>query len=760
MDPIKNLYIHILTIISIILIICFADSVRKRSRISFAIAGLTSSSLFSILFHISAILIRNKDSALLMYLFYYSMLDISAVAMLFLVYVLEERRVFSKRNAVSSSIFIAICIVDVFLMFFIGSRKFEITPFFRKDLFYSWLVNYYKPYFNFHETACRILFLFLGIKLTVDSVKTVKGYKLKYVVVLLLMLLVLALNSFYITHPWYWKIDFSMVVYGITCIQVYLLVIHVVPKRAKNNMLSIANETISDAVICFDNREVCIYYNKIASEIYKGPKTEWIQDYIYNPEDFIRETLVLKVGDEDKIFDLEFRRVRDYKDRYSGSYFKLNDRTAEIKKIEQEEYRASHDELTSLFNRNYFFAEMEKILHAQPDVPRVLVCTDIKNFKLVNDIFGPELGDLILTKQAEMLSRAQRPGVVIGRISGDRFAMLIEKKNFNPELALKNTEAINDISKRVKFPLKVYIGVYEVANSFENVHTMYDKANLAIKNNEDNQSQIISYYDTSLMNKLIHEKNIIGEFKYAIQSNQFFMFLQPQIDVKTEKCVGAEALVRWYDIDKGYRSPSEFIHILEKSGLIYRLDYYIWEKAVQTVSKWQAAGDTDFSISVNISTKDFYFANLYKVFTSLVEKYKVSPKYINLEITESVLIDNKKLHKSILSELQAYGFKVEMDDFGSGYSSLNVLKEISMDVLKIDMEFLHESSDSIRGKQIIHSVVNMAHKLGMEVICEGVETQEQKQYLSEFGVDLFQGYYFSKPISLQDFEHTYLEGKK
>ena len=233
------------------------------------------------------------------------------------------------------------------------------------------------------------------------------------------------------------------------------------------------------------------------------------------------------------------------------------------------------------------------------------------------------------------------------------------------------------------------------------------------------------------------------------------MYLQPQISAGTGDLYGAEALVRRIRPDGTVVPPMEFIPIYEKSGLISQMDQYIWEQSAKKLGEWKQQGK-DMRISVNISPKDFYYIDICAMFQKLVEKYAISPGNLNIEITETAIMsDIPNLHDE-LKQLQDFGFTVEIDDFGNGYSSLKALKDIDVDVLKIDMGFLHETKNKEKSKIILNSVVRMAKEIGMPVITEGVETIEQVRMLTKMGCDTFQGYYFSKPISVEEFEKKYM----
>ena len=308
--------------------------------------------------------------------------------------------------------------------------------------------------------------------------------------------------------------------------------------------------------------------------------------------------------------------------------------------------------------------------------------------------------------------------------------------------------------KNSSFRLHVIAGVYDIHNIEEPVSIMCDKANLASETIRTDYHSNIAYYDDNLLERSIEERRIIGEFERALVEQQFVMFLQPQVD-ENGAAHGAEALVRWQHPERGLLSPAVFIDVLERTGLIYKLDRYIWDKAAEKLGEWKKIGAEQYHISVNISTRDFYLVDVYETFVELVRKYDISPDNLKLEITETALMSDFKKNIEILKRLQDFGFKIEIDDFGSGYSSLNMLKDISADVLKIDRGFLRASENEIKGKDILESIIVLAKKLGMEVITEGVETEKQLVMLTKMGCKMFQGYYFSKPIPVSEFEEKY-----
>jgi diguanylate cyclase (GGDEF)-like protein len=427
---------------------------------------------------------------------------------------------------------------------------------------------------------------------------------------------------------------------------------------------------------------------------------------------------------------------------------------AEGKRYQRERYIASHDSLTGLYNSESFYAKAEEIIRKNPKRKRYMVCTNITNFKLTNDLFGKEMGDRVLVDQAKMLTMANYDECIHGRIAGDKFAMLIPKDKFNPELAAKNTSKLQYLINNNNYKLHISIGVYEITDVKESPQVMCDKANMAIASMHGDYGKLIAYYDEGMLKELVDEKNVLSDFDSALESGWFKMYLQPQIS-NTGELRGAEAMVRWHQPGMDVRMPADFIGIVENRGYIYKLDEYMWEQAAAKLGDWKKRGINDVSISVNVSTKDFYYGDLYKVFTELVKKYDIDPHMFNIEITETVFMQDIDIHLEVISRLKEFGFHIEIDDFGSGYSSLNMLKDIDADIIKIDMAFLEETDNLDRSLIIVKSIISMAKELGMMVITEGVRTEEHVEFLREAGCDIFQGYYYSMPITVEEFEKRY-----
>ena len=288
------------------------------------------------------------------------------------------------------------------------------------------------------------------------------------------------------------------------------------------------------------------------------------------------------------------------------------------------------------------------------------------------------------------------------------------------------------------------------------VSVMCDRAHLALALVRDENGNKVAFYDDALMERTLREKEILGSFEEGLAERQLAVYLQPQVSTEGD-LLGAEALVRWNHPEKGFLVPGQFIGILENAGQIHRLDQYVWEEAAAILKRWQGTEKEGMTISVNISVNDMLHLDIFQMMTDIVKRHGIDAKQLKLEITETALMGDIEKYRKLISSLQEVGFEVEIDDFGSGYSSLSMLKDIEADILKIDMGFLRQTGNPKRSSVILNAVIAMAKWLGMRVITEGVETKEQVEHLRSLGCDMFQGYFFAKPMPVEEFEAKYFQ---
>ena len=620
---------------------------------------------------------------------------------------------------------------------------------------YTWL----QP---FHLMFVYLIVAYCIALLTARLISAPKIHKSKYGTVLFLTLAVVVLNLVSVTQEF--KFDYSVLIYGVLAIAICYFVLYASPRRLLESMHS---TLVGDSVIglfIYDEDKQCVGMNQAAKDLFAQQGgdlysvaeqylAKWEAEYQGNLKSAMgAERTIVRDGETLYIY-VNYQQLLDEKGRLLGSGFQFENRTELVKRYQEENYRATHDSLTGLPNRNAFEAEVRKIL-AEADVPYCMICSNIKDFKLINELCGTEVGDAILLAQADIIRRQQIGKSVSTRMYADKFCTLMPIANYNEQGFMESMSAM--IERVLTVPLKAhfYFGMYEITDVNEPVWTMCDKAMMAIDAIRGSYGQSFSLYKEDMFQRILKEKELIGRFDRSLANGEFQMFLQPQI-ANDGTVVGAEALARWIRPDVGMVSPADFIPVLEKAGLIHRLDLYMWEKAAQKLAEWKKLGKEHLSISVNISTKDFYLIDVFEAFRSIVEKYDFDVKNLKLEITESALMRDVEKVIHLMDQLHGLGYDIEIDDFGSGYSSLGMLKDIHADVLKIDMIFLRETVNVTRSTTILKNVISMSKELGMPVITEGVETKDQVDFLQRTGCDMYQGFYFAKPMNVESFEQTY-----
>ena len=432
-----------------------------------------------------------------------------------------------------------------------------------------------------------------------------------------------------------------------------------------------------------------------------------------------------------------------------------NDRAAENKNQRAVQYHAQHDSLTKVLNPNAFSELTREAIVRNPDLPCVMITSNIMDFRLVNTLFGPQKGNEIIVRNAAALQQiAITSNGLCGRLGGDQFALFMPKEMYREELLLQTARLLRDEFSSGLYTFCIHFGVYEVEDSSIPVSVMCDRANMALSTIRESRRETVVHFNHEMMKKSLLEQEVISGFEKALQEGHFMMYLQP-LAAEDGQIVGAEALARWQRPDGTVVNPSDFIETLECAGLIHKLDMYIWECAVRQLSAWQETERRNLTISVNMSAKDFYSIDVYEVLTELVSRYQVPSRSLRVEITETALLENPDNVNQVIFRLRQKGFLVEIDDFGKGWSSLGLLKDIHADLLKIDMSLIREIENKQRSRIILESITGMAISLGMDVISEGVETEEQLNLVKAMGCRYFQGYYFSRPIPVSEFETKY-----
>ncbi len=419
------------------------------------------------------------------------------------------------------------------------------------------------------------------------------------------------------------------------------------------------------------------------------------------------------------------------------------------------------DYLTQIYNRGYFYKKCQLYL-SKTNSKYFIVAFDIAKFKKINEYYGSDEADNILKDVSNMLIDfyTQDTIKVFGRIESDKFSWIMPN---NKEKLVKIFDSISSISNKYEHSISFKMGVYEIENNTMPIEQAYTRANLASKSIKGNFDKNIQYFDAKMVSNLENEQFVLNNIDKAMDDGNIVVFFQPKFDLQANEVCGAEALVRWKDPKKGMISPGAFIPALENNGLITKLDKYMWDRTARHLAEWCRQGLNPYPVSINISKVDLLEPDLPEYIEAIVRKYQIPHDIFQLEITESAYVDGSVDVTSILKSFKNKGFTILMDDFGSGYSSLNTLREFPIDVIKIDLKFLtnfNNGAEGDKGRTIIESIVSMAKRLNLGIVVEGTETIEQVNFVKSIGCETAQGYYFSKPIPADDYIDLIKQNRK
>lgn len=415
------------------------------------------------------------------------------------------------------------------------------------------------------------------------------------------------------------------------------------------------------------------------------------------------------------------------------------------------------DAATGLLSKEAFFDEAAAYLRHSGARDVSIVCFDVDHFKLFNDLHGLDCGDELLRYLGRALALRFSPDGAqpLARLAADTFALCatgIRPERVERILVDISSECPNGIDAIVR------AGVYRIEDPASPVSIMCDRAVIALRTVKGSYFDRVALYDPGMREALVLEREVVAGIESALREDRIELFLQPKCNIRTGKIVGAEALARWRHPERGIVAPGEFIPLIERNGLVRSLDLRVWEKTAAWIRGLIDEGVQPVPVSVNVSRADIYLVDVAAELHALVERYGIEPSLIEVEITESAYSERPDRIVAAFDALAERGFTVLMDDFGSGYSSLNMLKDINVDVLKIDMRFLDR--DDRRSKDIMESVIRMARWLDLPVIAEGVETREQVNFLLDVGCSYAQGYYYARPMEAAAFEALLTDGSK
>ena len=607
---------------------------------------------------------------------------------------------------------------------------------------------------TFHRFLCYvIIFMAMGIFLY-KVITAPRIYVERYAVILAVMVIAALWQAFYVFSRT--PVDRSMIGYSFYGLMTFYFALYYRPRRLLDSMLADISADMNEALFFFDASRRCVWANEpgvvlanIEDEDYERAKDALISIFgepdldvgqgNTEPKDW---SIKKSVGD--KYYSLESHVKRDTHGNITASYLRVRDNTEEQLAFEHEQHAARHDALTGLYNKEYLYQCVAE--RVKSGDPYSIIFVDIEDFKIINDIFGNDFGDYTLQCVADYLRAVVPDGSIYGRITSDQFGICVRSEDMKTLSASLTEHVVRKDNKEHK--LIMHAGIYDVVDPDIDVSVMFDRAHMALQTIKGDYNRHIAKYTDELREQTIWAQEISAELPKAIQEKQIVPYFQPITDAEG-RTIGAEVLVRWIHPVHGFLPPIKFIPIFEKNGMIAMVDKYMWRCACEILSQWK---DNDKFLSINISPRDFYFMDVAAEICSLVAEYHVEPRRLRLEITETVMMSDIENRIKMIGSLREKGFLMEMDDFGSGYSSLNMLKDMPVDVVKIDMAFLRQAREDNKAMKILRNVIHMTDDLGLLSLTEGVETSLQFEALSSMGCKMFQGYYFAKPLPREAFE--------
>ena len=622
------------------------------------------------------------------------------------------------------------------------------------ELYYKLIPHWGQAY---HRIVVYLAFLTSLIIFIVKTIRVPRIYAEKYYIIMFTMILAGIWQSYSIFFGG--PIDRSMIGLAVCGILIFYFSIFFRPLKLLDRMLANIASQMPEALFFFDAGERCIWVNDKGSKLLEisNDNLDDIPERLVSifkdlgeGQDNWRIRKAILLGDSMRYFTLERHQITDAKKRNIGSFLNIQDNTGDVHRHQQEMYDATHDKLTGLLNKDALFQKIKEKISQKSDTPYWIAYFDIKDFKLVNDIFGNSMGDYVLQKIAKWLRVHSASNWVYGRLTGDAFGICFASDTPNVKMVEQQISKFSISNGTIDHNILIHVGLYKITDPNVDIAIMFDRAKVALNTIKDDYNKHVATYDNTMRDQVLWDQKISAQLEKAIQEKQLQPYLQPIVE-KNGKIIGSEILVRWIHPQDGFLPPIKFIPIFEQNGMIADVDKYMWRCACEAIASW--TGDkSNLFISINISPKDFYFMDVYAEISDLVTEYKINPARLRVEITESVMMTDVENRIAILNKFRESGFIVEMDDFGSGYSSLNQLKDMPLDVLKIDMKFLGSAINNKRSETILRHVIKMAEELGLFSLTEGVETKEQYDMLNEMGCNLFQGYYFAKPMPLSEFE--------
>ena len=743
---------------SIIVLLLKGKSVYKKillRPVFFALAAIP--------FYCVFILTKKYHVALFFNTLFYICTDWLAFYILYIAIAITEHKIPPKLEKVSY--IIPVCdSISLFLNCFFN-HTYDIKLSLWKGLIYYWHLDFY-PLHYLHLGLCYIFVASTLALLLQEIIVSPSFYKKRYAVLFSTYMIVIVVNM--ICYNLNLPVDISVLMYAIISAFICYYANYLVPKTLASYTLLNFNRSVEDAIICYDINNQYLYSNPAADFFFDDNGK-----FDYKSAEKFRSEIIEKYGkikefiSFDEIFNVkgsvihcavEYRELK-MEGITIGSYLKIQDRTEKLNQLFKEHYIATHDQLTGIYNRDYFFEMCDKQIKAEPNIPRMMIASNVRDFKMLNELFGEKKGDELLCRQADILKKFKNSGNIFGRISDDKFALMISREDFILENFLKVIDEMGSIIQSSSYKMRIVMGICEFENASESAFVLYDKAVLAVESMSEDYQQIYAYYDEVIMERLLKEKLVLSDFDKALQEDQFEILLETITDSEGN-IYGLDTFVSWNHPEKGVLRPEFFIPVLKKNGFIYRLDLYVWEKVISMVARWQNEYKSKYLVSINVSVSDFYYLDVADEIINLIKKYDADPEKLVVEFEENIISERFMDAENCISQLKNEKIKVAIDDFGRGVSSLKMIENFNADVIKVDMRMFTNKDEWDRSVSILDFIKKISENLGTEVIAVNINSDKQFQELNKLNYSYFQCNYLAPRESVNSFEKRIFKNPK
>lgn len=616
---------------------------------------------------------------------------------------------------------------------------------------YSYTQIVPKPLFYVHVGVCLCMLVMMVISMVHALVESSKFYRLRYYIIISVVFVTFGLYAVFFIDKTA-VVDYSRFFYGFAIILFYFATYQLSPYMLMKDLQKYVDENISDATIIYDNTGRILQMNDKAEKLFDASVVERREDLVKALSIAEEEIKGIRVIGNN-VFEVLYKPVYDKKRKYAGAVFIFHDVTENRRQLEREHKAATIDSLTGIYNRLGFFEAAPVFMrNNEGNGGYAVMVSGIRDFKGINGLYGTKVGDKVLIEIASRFKEFhKRIPMVYARTAEGKFSCILPFEYLD-EVANETSTIKISVEEGVDVNVGLCHGFVVMKDTAKSVETYYELSLLALARCKKKMTSPILEYSQDMALEQQRKQQLVSEMHRAVEERQFFIEIQPQVDLNQDKVCGAEALARWNHPTLGIISPMEFVPLFEDNGLITRVDLYIWEEAVRAIRTFMDNNSYDGPISVNVSQVDIMCLDVTEELLKILKKYDVSAKRLHVEITESACVNNRGVLIDTLNKLRENGFVVEIDDFGSGYSSLNALMHLPFDVVKLDMEFMNSTIRDKKCEVIVSAISKMIHDLNTSIVVEGVETLENVESAMYINGDAAQGYHYSKPLSLKDFE--------